>query len=394
MRKKELLFVINNLNVGGAEKALLSLLQNFDYSKYKVDLQLFSKEGLLLEQLPSEVCLLPVPKNMIFFDMPFSKVIRLNLAPWRWPIICSRVLFFIRGRKATTSAEAAQIGWRSISKCVNRLDKHYDIAIGYLQSGPNYFVIEKVYATKKIGFIHTDYKSAGLNPIYDRSYFKAFNNVVVVSEQSKTILSKNFGDLSPKFCVIHNVVSPTYIENLAAQEIEYSHKNVVISVGRLIPSKGYDLSLDAFKILKEKGIDFTWIILGDGPLKAFIKEKINEYGLERKVKLLGNIPNPYPHIKNADVFLHTSRYEGKSVVIDEAKILGKAILITNFPTAKEHLKNGKTGIIVEMDAALIANELQKLLLQNDLRSQLASALSMEKNNHKAELIKFYNLIES
>jgi len=394
MAKKELLFVINNLNVGGAEKALLSLLQNFDYKKYNVDLQLFTEEGLFLEQLPSEVRLLPVPENIKFFDMTFFQVIKTNLAPWKWNVIYNRIHFYIRRRKASTPAEASQIGWKPISKCLKKLDKTYDVAIGFLQNGPNYFVIEKVKAKKKIGFIHTDYNKGGLKSKYDLPYFKIFDHIVTVSEESKIILTNQFGDLTQKFCVIHNIVSSTYIENLAKEKISYSFPKIVISIGRLISSKGYDLSLDAFRILKQKGMNFTWIILGEGPLKTYIENKINEYGITEHVKLFGNIANPYPHLKNADVFLHTSRYEGKSVVIDEAKIFGKAILITNFPTAKGQIENGKNGLIVEMSAVEIANGIEKLLSDTDLRKKLSCNLAMEKNNFKKELRKFYKLIES
>lgn len=140
-KKKDILFVMNNLNVGGAEKALVSLLQVFDYTKYNVDLLLFKKEGLFLKQVPEQVNILKEPENWKYFDMPFTQVLKENFSPFRWDIVLQRLRYKIATRRAKNTAEAEQFGWREIARTLKPLKKNYDCAIGFLEKNPNYFIV-------------------------------------------------------------------------------------------------------------------------------------------------------------------------------------------------------------------------------------------------------------
>ncbi|WHF51431.1 glycosyltransferase [Chryseobacterium gotjawalense] len=393
-KKKDILFVMNNLNVGGAEKALVSLLQVMDYDKYNVDLLLFRKEGLFLKQVPPQVCILPVPETYKYFDMPFSQMFKENLFNGRWNIIYRRIQYKWVTRKAGTQAEAEQFGWKPISKTLKSIQKRYHVAIGFLEKTPNYFVVDKVNAHLKFGFIHTDYEMLKMNRKLDTYYFSKLNNILVVSQESLQTVERVFPDLRKKFLIFKNIISKKNILHLAAEEIfDFKYKNVIVSVGRLAPVKGYDLSLEAFRILKERNISFTWLILGEGELRSQLEGNIKSYGLEQNVFLLGTLVNPYAYITRADVFLQTSLFEGDGMSITEAKVLGLPMVLTNFETAFSHIKDGMNGIIVEAQPQKVADAVENLLCNKCLREKFAANLHRENFGTESEIKKLYQLME-
>lgn len=392
MNKRQILFVINNLHVGGAEKALISLLQHFDYDKYSIDLLLFKKEGLFLHQLPEQVKILPEPENFKFFDMPFVNVLKENWSPYRWLVIFRRIQFKLQSKRAKSTSEREQLGWKPLSKSLKKLDKTYDVAIGFLQNSPNNFVIDKVTARKKIGYIHNDYSKLGMCGDLDYEYFKIFDYIVTVSEESRKVLDNIFPDFKDKFKVIKNIISEKAVKRLSKSNQINFKKNSVISVGSLTQQKNYELSIDAFQLLYERGIAFNWYILGTGPRKTDLQTKINKLDFAKQVHFLGVKGNPYPYINSADVFLLTSIYEGDGIVVRESKILNKPIVITDFSTSKSHITQGENGLISEMSAVSVAANIEKLLCNEVLRNKFSQNLSKENWGTEQEISKLYKLI--
>ena len=394
-KKKEILFVMNNLNVGGAEKALVSLLQVFNYEKYNVDLLLFKKEGLFLSQIPPEVNILKEPRNYRYFDMPFFQVLSENFFNLKWNVIWQRIQFKRTSKKATNPAQAEQFGWKPLAKTLKPLAKQYDVAIGFLEKNPNYFVIDKVISKTKLAFIHTDYNKIGMSEKVDFPYIEKFDKVFVVSNESKKTIQYVFPQLKNKFLTFQNILSEKTIKKLSKEKIEdLPYKNLIISVGRLTVSKGYDRSVEALHILKKKGIEFTWIILGEGELQNKLVTSISHKGLINNVLLLGNKENPYPYILKADIFLHASDFEGDGIAVSEAKVLLKPIVLTDFATARNHIEDNVTGLIVEFNANKIAEALEKLINNRRLRESFSENLSKENWGTEHEIEKLYQLIES
>jgi glycosyltransferase involved in cell wall biosynthesis len=211
-----------------------------------------------------------------------------------------------------------------------------------------------------------------------------------------TILKGHFPEQNHKFKCIYNIVSPKTIQKMADEEVELATENdkdvKLVSVGRLAREKGLDLSLEAVDILIKRGHNLKWYLIGEGNVRQYLEEKIKEKQLEDRVILLGQKENPYPYINNCDIYLQTSRYEGKSISIDEAKILGKAILITNFKTAKDHIKHEENGIISEMNSFSVANDLERIIKNTNLRDTLSNNLLKEKHGTEDEIYKLYQLI--
>lgn len=393
--KKDILFITHELQCGGAEKALISLLQVMDYDKFNVYVQLFWNRGLFLNQLHEKVILLPAPVEFQYFDMPIKSAIFKCLKSARIDVIYNRIVSSVKIKFEDNVYRKEQLNWKYISRCISKLDKKFDYAVGCIEKGPNYFCVEKVDAVKKLGWIHNDYDKMQMSKEIDIPFFEKIDYIFTDSEECKLVLEKNFQMFQGKFQVLKNIVSPKLIRKLAQEKIEESYTGFkIISVGRFSPQKGYDMAIDAVKIVKDKGYDFNWIILGDGELKEELKKQISDNDLNKQIQLLGIKENHYPYVKQADLFIQTSRFEGKSISIDEAKILNKPILVTNFSTVRDQITDYKTGIIAEMNAESIADKIIELIMNKELREKLAYNLSLEDNGTESEIERFYQFLNN
>lgn len=389
--KRQILFIINNLNCGGAEKALISLLETIDYSKYDVDLFLFKHEGIFMAQVPIKVNLLDEVENYKYFDMSIKVAIKDLIKLGKIDIAFSRILsgYIFKTQKCGSRVE--QKNWRYVSKIFPPIRKNYDVAIGYLEKGPVYFCVDKVNAKKKIGWIHNDYEKLGMVKEIDNKYFKKLDYIFTVSEECLQVLNKIFPQFKEKFKLMHNIVSEETINKLALKEINdieiYKDDINIISVGRLNYQKAFELSIEACDILIRKGYRIKWMIVGEGEERQNLQKLIDSLNISDNFKLIGIRENPYPYVKNSDIYVQSSKFEGKSIAIDEAKILLKPIVITNFSTAKDQIENGINGLISNMDSNSLANEIERLLIDIDLRNVLIKNLANESLGNEKEIEK-------
>ncbi|CAM4112836.1 glycosyltransferase [Paenibacillus alkaliterrae] len=395
--KKNLLFVIPSLSAGGGERSLVNLLSQIDYSQYNVDLFLFSHEGLFMDLVPEEVCVLPLPDSYNRFALPLKHSVTQFLLAGRASLAYNRIMFSLKNRTIKNVALREQLSWKYLSSSMKNVMKQYDAAIGYLEKTSIYYCVEKVEASKKIGWVHTDYDKLGMDPCFDINYFKKLDHIVTVSEECANILKRRFPDQDEKVNVIQNIVSPTVINQLADEgHVDVFNRKgdeiVVLSVGRLNDEKGFDLAIKACKKLVDQGCNFQWNVIGEGEERENLTKLIMEYGVENHFKLLGLKPNPYPYIKQADIYAQTSKFEGKSIAIDEAKILNKPILVTNFSTANDQIKNGVEGLIVEMNSEAVASGIEKLIKEKRLRSSMSTHLSGLQLGTEEEIEKLYKLL--
>ena len=140
----------------------------------------------------------------------------------------------------------------------------------------------------------------------------------------------------------------------------------IVSVGRLEYAKGFDIGAKVAKVLKDKGYQFCWHVYGQGAMKNEIQQFIKDNELDEYYILEGLKTNPYPYMKNADLIVQPSRWEGKSIVLDEAKILGKAIVVTNYPSVTDQIIDGKTGIVTNKEPEDIATGIENLICHKEL----------------------------
>lgn len=396
--KKKILFVIPGLGAGGAEKSLVNLLNQIDYNKYDVDLFLFCNKGLFLEFLPKEVNILPLPKNFELFILPFKKSLKQLYKNKRIDLLIAKLKFTLYNYSHKKLRHVDQYNWKYQSNFFETINNNYDVAIGFLEKTSIYFCVDKVIAKKKIGFIHNDYNKLGLDSNIDIKYFEKLDNIITVSPECLRVLEERFPLHKHKMSFMYNILSTRMINNMANSGSNniFNKKNnqiILLSIGRLTEQKGFDIAIKACKILVDKGFDIKWYIIGEGGDREILTQLIKENNLEDRFILLGLKSNPYPYIKQADIYVQPSRFEGKSIALDEAKILHKVIIITNYSTAKDQINNNENGIIVEMNSEGLSKGIISVIHDVNLQNKLKDSLCNETLGTESEIYKLYDIFK-
>jgi len=391
--KQQLLFVLPSLEAGGGEKSLVTLLNCINYEQYDVDLILFAPKGIFLKQLPKNVKLLYLNDDYKTFTSGLSTAIFSFLKQGKLGLAISRLLFTLKSNGIKNKGKAEQYSWKHLKSSIVMPSKVYDVAIGFLEKSSIYFVVDCVNAKRKIGFIHNDYVKLNLEATFDLPYFKKLDKIATVSEQCVATLQEVFPTQKDKMFLQYNIVSEALIHKMAEEPVIIdTTKPSLLSIGRLHPQKGFDIAVEAAVLLKKQGLNFVWNIIGEGAERIALEQAITKNGLEKQVVLLGIKENPYPYIKQATIFVQPSRYEGKSIALDEAKLLHKPIVVTNFTTAKDQITHLKNGVICAMDAQSLANALADLLQNESMQKDFSIHLSKESLDAAADITTFYLLI--
>lgn len=383
---------MQSLYNGGAERSLINLLNELPEDKYKIDILLFKREGVFMKQVPEFVKILDTPVALNKLSVPLKK---------SGKYIPVKVVGTTISRLAEREKKQQEAyRWKHYyTKFIDDLDEYYDVAIAYMSGEILYYLCDKVKAAKKFVWIHNDYRAAHHPREYDYPYLKQVDGIVSVSESCSDILKEEFPEFSDKIYYISNINSSEVIRKRAEEfvPVEFKTKSydpIILSIGRLSPQKGFDIAVNAAYIMKNRGLHFTWFIIGDGPEEKNLKEAINEYGLNEYFQLLGKKENPYPYIKNCTIFAQTSRYEGKSMALDEAKILCRPILTTAYPTASDQIAADKEGVIVNICAEDIAAGLEKMITDASFCHELSDYLSMREFGNSEEVRKYMQLIDN
>ena len=392
---KNILFVMPSLGSGGAEKSLVNLLNLIDYEKYAVDLLLFKREGLFLSQIPKEVRLLQ-PTDSLQYAYKIDIGMFSSVSGIKAVILRGTSTFIC---KCLYKENARQQRWiKFYKRYLSNLEEEYDIAIGFLEGDASYYVIDKVNAKKKILWIHNDFneiKKYEDAKIYEK-YFQKADSVVSISDKCVQILKQNYPAMVNKFYCLPNLTSGSLLKKMSEEfEVSEFEKNQfnVLSIGRLTRQKGYDFAIDAVKILKEKYSDIHWWIIGAGELEEQLKKQVKDNDLEEYITFLGLRANPYPYIRSCDLLVQPSRWEGKSVVLDEAKILAKPILATNYSTIKDQLKDKKEGLITDISPNAIAEGIIELRENPQLYNSIQCYLDKHEYGNEKEILQYYELLE-
>ena len=371
---KKILFVIPTISCGGAERALVELLKNIDYSEYDVDLMLFRKDDMYyLNQIPKEVNILENDeetklafdhvKHLIKSPLFIKKI---NVVLYRiWETANFKIRKFLRIKKY-------YYNWKRLKKFVPKLNKRYDCAVGCLEGNSIYYIIDKVEAKKKIGSFHTSYIKGGFNKNFDLNYFKKNDCILTVCEEISNEIIDIMPEIKDKVKVMYNIMNVDDILSKSNEIVDFdeSYDGIkILSIGNLRYVKGYDISIKACKILKDKNYKFKWYILGEGKERRNIENLIKKYNLQNYFILLGLITNPYAYLNKADIYVQTSRHEGLSTTIREAKLLAKPIVITDCPGMRNQIKNKENGTITSYDPEDIANKIAELIDNKQLKQK-------------------------
>jgi glycosyltransferase involved in cell wall biosynthesis len=394
--KKNLLFVIDSLVLAGAEKSLITLLSLLDYSKFSVDLMLFAHGEELEKLLPEEVNLLEPLEYTKFTKMDLRTAIKSSIKNWNLNMIKSRIRYSTQIRlRNYNNAQKARIYWQSVSNVIQQNPKKYDIAISYAQGVPTFYVAEKVEAEKKVAWVNVSYKLNKKETQFQKRFYNKFNKIIAVSDSASDIFLETFPSYKDKVEIIYDIINPQIINSMADQGVSYNddfNGIRILTIGRLAYQKGYDIALEACKKLRDQGVNFRWYILGKGPLKKEIIQFLKDNNLLNYVVLLGVASNPYPYIKDCDIYVQTSRFEGFGLAIAEARILNKPVVTTRFDAVFCQMKDKMNGLVVDMNANAVFKGILTLINNKEFRDEIINYLQSEKKGNVEEIDKFYRLI--
>jgi glycosyltransferase involved in cell wall biosynthesis len=394
--KKELLFVIDSLAIAGAEKSLVTLLSLLDLSKFNVDLMLFAHGNELEELIPEEINLLPPLGYTNFTKKKIKEHLLNSISIRECKMLVSRSKYSIKLRlNKYSNPQKARVFWECVSNVIDSNPKIYDVAISYAQGVPTFYVAEKVKAKKKLAWVNAIYRLNGKDKEFQKKYYDQYDKIVGVSETAKETLLETFPEYLNKMEVIYDINNSQFISGMAdiGEAYEDCFDGIrILTIGRLAHQKGYDIALEACNKLKEQGINFKWYVLGKGPLEEEIRKYVAANDLENHFSLLGVKANPYPYIKQSDVYVQTSRFEGFGLAIAEARMLNIPVVTTNFEAVYNQMVHTKNGLVVNMDSGSVADGIIKLINNPKLKSEIIEYLKMEKKGNEGEIEKFYKLV--
>lgn len=385
--KKKILFVINTLGRAGAERAMLELLQQFPPECYEISLSVILGQGELVHELPEHVKLL----NTRYKDT--SVLTREGQRELKKTVLRS---YFCNGKILKKTGYIFQnlgdmvrnhnikmdkLLWKILSDGGEYPKEEYDLAVAFLEGGATYFVAEHVRAKRKAAFVHIDYASAGYTRKLDQNCYLAYDRIFAVSDEVRENFRKVYPECVEKIFVFHNIINRKRILEKAIQGSGFTDEFDgirLLTVGRLTYQKAYDIAIMAMKMLKDAGCPVRWYVLGEGDQREALEKQIKRMGLEQDFLLLGSVENPYPYYRQCDIYVHATRFEGKSIAIQEAQILGCAVIASDCNGNREQIVPGGDGMLCELSAEGICKSIIELAEDGEKRKRLAKAAS-EKN---------------
>lgn len=391
---------LHYLEIGGAESSLIGLLQSLDSSKVSVDLFLNDPRGELMKFIPAWVNRIVTPKAYHYIERPITETIlkgHLGVALGR---ILAKIAFSRYAKKYKPKEGSAIFGYigKFVTPFLPSLKKlgKYDLAISWLT--PHDIVLKKIDAKKKICWIHTDYSAIDINRKIEYPVWNGYDKIVSISDKVSDSFCSVFPELKYKIVNIENFLPKDLIRKKAKEFVpsemtKEKDEKIFLSIGRYCEAKNFDLIPFLCRFLIDKGIKVKWFIIGYGAESELnkIKEEIKKYNVEKEVIFLGKKENPYPYIKACDFYVQPSRYEGKSITVQEAQILGKPVIIRNYPTAVSQIKDGLDGFIGSYCVDFFSQDLLRIIKNKKRIGKVRDFLSSKDWTQAQKLIKFYKL---
>lgn len=362
---KKIAFVAKELQSGGTEVSLINLLNSIN-EKYDITLFLYKNRGIYTTDIPKNIKIIEIfDENTIKFTEKFD--LKKNYIIENLKIIIVKIICKFSYQKYK----------KILEKYCKKNEESFDVCVdfhGYGYFGSDY-ALKYIKAKEKIMFIHdekVDWISKNLNIV------SKFDKYFCVSNSCKKIIEKKYNFCQNKTYICRNVLDIKKIKKLSTQKIKRDNNKLqILTIGRLEYQKGYDLLIDIAKKLHNNNVEFEWNIIGGGSLRNSIKNKITKNHLKDNVHLLGIIKNPYPYIKNCDIYIQTSRHEGYGIAIAEARILRKIVISTNLECVSEQIKHEYNGLLCEYDADDFYKNIMRLLTNDSLKNKLQHNLNKD-----------------
>lgn len=426
---KKILVAMHYMELGGAEAALLGLLQSVDPKRAEMDVMIYDHRGELMHFVQSEELgvrseeykmprfhLLPEMEEYKMLEAPIKEVLRKGY----WEIALGRLLArwpykrdMKNNREGLDNIAAYHFIAERVERFLPRIEpkKVYDLAISFLL--PHQYVRTKVRAKKYLAWLHTDYSKVYVSN-QEEKVWASYDYIGAISEDVGKEFARKFPALENKIVSIENILSSEFIRQRSHEEcpiFENEPSLKLLTIGRYsYPKKLEDIPYlcrrlrDELNVKSEKLMvgssgemvrNIKWYIIGYGSpeIEQQVRDEIRKEGMEEHVILLGKQSNPYPYIRTCDIYVQPSRYEGKSITVREAQILCKPVIVTHYPTAPSQVQDGVDGVIVPLEREACAEAMIKVIRDEKLLSSLTEYLSEHDYGNESEIEKIYKLCE-
>lgn len=388
MKKKRVAIVTNAMMVGGIEKVLAEMLKVIDLDTYDITLWLRAPGGAFTSILPPNM-------RIKYWGSDDSKQVIFSLFRERKYLSLVRKIYY----RLQTRASANNWIRREFytARAMDFCDKErYDCVIAYQGMSPGVIgtALYRFHADKKIAWIHgEDAFPLEEVPFMEKEY-KKFDYVFCVSNSAREIFRDRFNISPCAVGVFYNIVNEAEVVEKSKYQIEQLKSKSIVTVGRLAKEKGQDMIPHIARLLLDAGYEIYWYVIGDGDLVERIREEIQKFNVEEHVILLGTKTNPYPYIRNCDIYVQTSYAEGWCMATQEAKMLRKPIVTTNIAVMHEQFESGKNGIIADATSPeSLFKGIKELLDSHELCEKLVRNLDASCYANENELRKLYALID-
>lgn len=386
---KKIIIVTKKMVTGGIEKSLIKMLENMPEDEYDITLIVTEKGGELENLIPKFIKVIYLIKE----NYSVKKDILSNIKKAK----LVNALKMYKNLAISSTTKNLCKSYTYLSKLLPIQKTEYDLAIAYHTpiSLPIVYVINNINAKKKIAWIHSDIERYKEYIDSYEKYYEKYDHIFSVSEEGKDRFINKFPQYINKISVFYNSIYDKEIQKQSNEfegfEDKYSGFKIV-TVGRISDEKGYDFVVEVVDKLKKDGYDFKWYWIGDGLERNIMENEIVQRGIEDKLILLGSKINPYPYMKHCDLYVQPSKTEGYCTTITEARCLNKAIITTDVNGMREQIKDGKTGVIVPINADAIYKGVKKILDNYDFKEELENNVSLESIDTRYEFIKLNNFL--
>lgn len=393
--KKKVLFIIGSLQSGGVSKSMVSLLNAWDTEKYDTSLLLCCKDGDVFSDY--------LPKNIQLIYSPVIEHVMGGLSSLKWLLAHG---YFLLCLGVLLRLILSRISRPLASELIARMmpvvsNVHYDLIVDYGGQQLLYYMVNKLSSTKKVSFFHSDYSKWSFYYNADKKYYPLVDHIFTISQTCVDSLKHFFPNCADRVSIMENISSPTIIRQQSLESIgefkvqidqmKANGNTILCTIGHICRGKGFDFAIEASDILKRNGINFKWLFIGK-VLEEDLLKLIADNRLDDNILLIGVQRNPYPYIGLSDIVVHPSRFEGKSIALDEAKILCKPIVVTNFSTVGDQFENGKNGTICEMSGKAVANAIIELINNPNLQDSYRTYLGTHIVDNSREVNKLYTYL--
>lgn len=396
--KKKILFIMPHFTCGGVESALLSLLDVIDREKYEISLLLLLEAGEFIERIPKDIKILriqiPEKEQGVFL----GKKNQLKNYLKRGKFIKAFTSLIYNSKTKITSNRLELVNYFSrISDTIPTLEGEYDIAVDYFGyvNFTTFYLSEKVNAKIKVSWLHTVFSN--INPQPFLPYYKKMDRIFAVSQMVKDDFETVFPMLD-NVEVFYNIIDPESIreKSLTEKGFDDDYKGLrILTVGRISPEKGQDLAINALKRLIADEFDVRWYFIGGGEEQHIdeISSVLTEQEKQEHLCFLGMKDNPFPYMRQCDIYVQPSYVEGYCTTTNEARIVNCPIVTTDVSGAREQFVNEQTALIVDISEDGIYQGVKRLIEHPEMRKTLKENLKTLDFGASKELKKLFGLIQ-